>query len=117
MKPRVGQRINQLCANEEVTKKVHTRKLKEMFISAALDSLGISNHSLRATSVSRMDNEGVPEKLLTERSGHLSRAGVRLYERTSSLQQKQFQILCHQFHLGWTTREEFSCLYNRQVCH
>ena len=88
MKPRLWQRINQLCTNEEVTKKVPTQKLKEMFISAALDSHGISNHSLCATSVSKMYNEGVSEKIIMERSSHLSRAGVRLYERTSSLQQK-----------------------------
>ena len=64
------------------------RKLKEMFISAGLDSDGISYHSLRATSVSRIYNEGIPEKLIMERTDHLSTAGVQSYERTTSLQQK-----------------------------
>lgn len=41
-----------------------SRKLKEMFVSAGLNTDGISNHSLRATGVSRMYNEGIAEKLI-----------------------------------------------------
>ena len=46
------------------------------------------NHSLCATSVSRMYNEGIPKKLIIQRSGHLSTAEVRSYEHTTSLRQK-----------------------------
>ena len=67
------------------------RKLKEIFTLANLNTDGISNHSLRATSISRMYHAKVPEKLIMERSGHLSKEGVRSYERTSS---KQIQSIC-----------------------
>ena len=60
-----------------------------MFLEAGLDSINISNYSLRATSVSRM---GIPEKLM-ERSGHLSTAGVRSYERTTPEQKKDVSDL------------------------
>ena len=59
-----------------------------MFAKAGLNTEGISNHSLRTTGISRMYNKGIAEKLIMERSGHLSAAGVRSYERTTSLQQQ-----------------------------
>ena len=64
-------------------------KLKVMFEAVGLDAGGISNHSLRATGVTRMYDKGVPEKIIMERSGHLSISGVHSYERTTCLQQKQ----------------------------
>ena len=67
------------------------RKLKEIFTLANLNADGISNHSLRTTSISRMYHAKVPEKLIMERSGHLSKEGVRSYERMSS---KQIQSIC-----------------------
>ena len=51
-----------------------------MYGSAGLDSKGVSNHSLRTTGISRMYAEGIPEKMIMERSGHLSSSGVRSYE-------------------------------------
>ena len=48
-----------------------------MYIASGLASEGIHNHSLRATGISRSYNGGVPEKLIMERSGHLSISGVR----------------------------------------
>ena len=38
-----------------------------------------------------MYNSGVPEKLIMERSGHLSSKGVQVYERTTT---KQQQVVC-----------------------
>ena len=67
------------------------RKLKEIFTAADLNTDCISNHSLRATLISRMYNAKVPEKLIMERSGHLSKEGVRSYERTST---EQIQSIC-----------------------
>lgn len=55
-----------------------------MFESAGLDTENISNHSLRVTGVSRMFSQGVPEKMIMERSGHLSSSGGRSYEQTTS---------------------------------
>ena len=57
-----------------------SRKLNDMFDSAGLDSEGIHNHSLRATGISRLYNSGIAEKLIMERSGHLSVEGIRSYE-------------------------------------
>ena len=65
-----------------------SRKLKEMFTSAGLNSESVLNHSLQATGVSRMYNENIPEKIIMERSSHLSVSGVRSYGRTT-IAQKQ----------------------------
>ena len=64
------------------------RKLKDMFIEAGFDSENVSNHSLRATGISRMYSGGVAENLMMERSGHLSISGVHSYERTTAEQKK-----------------------------
>lgn len=42
-----------------------------------------TNHSLRATSVSRLFAKNVPEKIIQEKSGHKSLAGLRVYECTT----------------------------------
>ncbi len=47
-----------------------------------------TNHSLRATAVTRMFNKGVPEKLIAEKSGHRSLKALRVYERPSVSQEK-----------------------------
>ena len=47
-----------------------------------------TNHSLRATAITRMFNCGIPEKVIAETSGHKSTKALRCYEHTS-LQQKQ----------------------------
>ena len=47
-----------------------------------------TNHSLRATSITRMFNSGLPEKVIAETSGHRSIKALRCYERTSSVQQQ-----------------------------
>ena len=45
-----------------------------------------TNHSLRATGVSDLFQAGVPEKMIQERSGHLSLDGLRQYQRTTLMQ-------------------------------
>ncbi len=47
-----------------------------------------TNHSLRATSASRMYALNVPEKLIAEKTGHRSLAGLRAYERTTTVQEQ-----------------------------
>ena len=47
-----------------------------------------TNHSLRATSITRMFNNGIPEKVIAETSGHKSAKALRCYEHTSSAQQQ-----------------------------
>ena len=47
-----------------------------------------TNHSLRATSASRLFACNVPEKLIQEKTGHRSLSGLRVYERTTSGQEK-----------------------------
>ena len=47
-----------------------------------------TNHSLRATAITRMFNNGIPEKVIAEASGHRSIKALRCYEHTSE-QQKQ----------------------------
>ena len=45
-----------------------------------------TNHSLRATSASRMFSSGVPEKIVAEMTGHKSLTALRQYERTTETQ-------------------------------
>ena len=62
--------------------------LKDILVAAGVDAGDKSNHSLRATGISRLFTSGVPEKLIMERSGHISTEGVRVHERTTA-EQKQ----------------------------
>ncbi len=41
-----------------------------------------TNHSLRATAITRMYEGGVPEKVISEKSGHKSIKGLHTYERS-----------------------------------
>ena len=53
-----------------------------------------TNHSLRATAITRMFNCGVPEKVIAENSGHRSTKALRCYERTSEeLQQAVTKVI------------------------
>ena len=47
-----------------------------------------ANHSLRATTTSRLYQSGVDEQLVMERTGHRSLEGVRSYKRTSDVQRE-----------------------------
>ena len=49
-----------------------------------------TNHSLRATTATRLFHAGVDEQLIMERTGHRSMDGVRCYKRTS---QEQHEVL------------------------
>ena len=53
-----------------------------------MDTTKKSNHSLRATAITRMYESNVPTKLIMERSGHLPSGGLVPYERTSLAQKK-----------------------------
>ena len=59
-------------------------RLKDMFMAAGLDSSNINNHGLKASGITQMYSEGLPDKLIMERSGQfISLGGVWSYERTS----------------------------------
>ena len=47
-----------------------------------------TNHSLRATAITRMYEGGVSENIISEKSGHRSIKGLRSYEKTSVSQEK-----------------------------
>ena len=55
-------------------------------------SVKYTNHSLRATSASRMFVSGVPEKIVAEVIGHKSVKALCQYERTTD---QQFQAVGH----------------------
>ena len=52
-----------------------------------------TNHSLRATSASRLFACNVPEKIIQEKTGHRSLAGLRAYEHTTTKQQQDITKL------------------------
>ena len=62
--------------------------LKDILKAAGIDCTNKSNHSLRATSISRMYRKDVPDKLIMERSGHLSKEGLMSYQRSTAQQEK-----------------------------
>ena len=62
--------------------------MKQILNEAGVDTTKKSNHSLRATAITRMYESNVPTKLIMERSGHLSSGGLVPYERTSLAQKK-----------------------------
>ena len=68
-----------------------------MLETAGLSTAQKTNHSLRATSISRMFHAKVPEKITMERSGHLTKEGVYSYERTTTEQMKDIshQLSCN----------------------
>ena len=67
--------------------------VKKMFQEVGIE--GKTNHSLRATGATRLFEANVPEKLIKERTGHKSLDALRLYERTSTEQQKSVSsLLC-----------------------
>ena len=59
----------------------------KLFATSGLEGLH-TNHSLRATSITRMFKADVPEKIIAEKSGHKSLKALRMYERTSSMQEQ-----------------------------
>ena len=56
--------------------------MKEICDKGSIDGRK-TNHSLRVTGVSHLFQAGVPEKLIQQRSGHLSSDGLRQYQRTT----------------------------------
>ena len=67
--------------------------VKRMFQEVGID--GKTNHSLRATGATRLFEANVLVKLIKERTGHKSLDALRLYERTSSEQQKSVaNLMC-----------------------
>ena len=47
-----------------------------------------TNHSLRATATSKMFFLNVPEKIIAEKTGHRSLAGLRAYEHITHAQEQ-----------------------------
>ena len=74
--------------SQPVGHNVLKEKLKVIFQLAGLSAESKTNHSLRATGITRLYAAGVPEKVIMDRSGHLSKEGVRGYERTTARQEK-----------------------------
>ena len=71
-----------------------------MMMSSICQDAGIqgfkTNHSLRATSATRLYQQGADEQLIMERTGHRSLEGVRSYKRTSVTQQKAISSMLQQ---------------------
>ena len=68
-----------------VGKNTLAKMVKEMCVDAGIGG-NKTNHSLRATGATELYQAGVPEKVIQERTGHLSLSGLRQYERTCDKQ-------------------------------
>ena len=64
----------------------------KQFLSKICSSTGndtkYTNHSLRATAITRMFNGSIPEKVIAEKSGHKSIKALRCYEKHHSNKNK-----------------------------
>ena len=79
---------NKFCmANQRVGVNMLKNILSKLSEKAGLEA-HYTNHSLRATAITRMFNAGIPEKVIAENSGHRSTKALRCYERTSDEQQQ-----------------------------
>ena len=68
--------------------------MKKMALKGGINRK-VTNHSLRAYSVSKLYKENIPENVIMDRSGHRSIDGVREYTRVSQEQEIQAcQALC-----------------------
>ena len=96
-----------------IGKNTLAKMVKEICVDASICGRK-TNHSLRATGVSDLFQAGVPDKIIKERSGHLSMDGLHQYQRTTSEQEEnvlkvlasgssyvsiQQSILCHSHHI------------------
>ena len=69
--------------------------VKSMFAAAGISGGRQTNHSLRATGVSKMFAKGVPEMLVQERTAHLSLEALSVYERPTTSQLKAVSsVIC-----------------------
>ena len=78
----------QSCVTKQ---RVGINMLKNMLPELSNKSgLGVryTNHSLRATAITRMFHSGLPEKIIAETSGHRSMKALRFYENTSDVQRQ-----------------------------
>ena len=79
--------------------RVGVNTLKNVLPSLSKESgIGVhyTNHSLRATAITRMFNCGVEEKIIAETSGHKSTKALRVYEHPSEQQMKQVTSVINQ---------------------
>ena len=70
-----------------IGKNTLAKMVKEICVDASICGRK-TNHSLRATGVSDLFQAGVPDKIIKERSGHLSMDGLHQYQRTTSEQEE-----------------------------
>ena len=70
-----------------------SKTIPRLFKAVGLEG-NYTNHSLRATSATRLFDAGVDEQLIMSRTGHSSTAGVRSYKRvTERLQEMTSNVL------------------------
>ena len=72
-----------------------------------------TNHSLRATAITRLFNNGIEEKIIAETSGHKSTKALRVYERTSERQMKQVTHVINQSEIPV---EQLECDLGKNSC-
>lgn len=65
-----------------------------------------TNHSLRATTATRLYQAGVDEQLVMEQTGHQSLEGVRSYKRTSTDQQESMSNILNGTITAQTTTDK-----------
>ena len=95
-----------------VNQRVGQNKLKEMLPQLSIQSgcgVRYTNHSLRATAMTRMFSTGVPEKVIAEKTGHRSLKALHFYERTQPDMEKAVNAVIANPESGFSGFGEKSC--------
>ena len=90
-------------------------KLGKMCSLAGIEGR-ITNHSMRATSVTQMYETGVPEKVIQERTGHRSLEALRVYERTNSDQHQIVSNILTNSHERHYTQQSITSKRSTAAC-
>ncbi len=79
-----------------------TKTIARLCASAGIEGIK-TNHSLRATTATRLYQSGVDEQLVMERTGHRSLEGVRNYKKHLHNRKKLYQTFCTTKFLDFAT--------------
>ncbi len=88
----IGETEERWFTSVPVGKNTLNNKIKTMCEKAKING-NKTNHCLRATGATMLFDQGVPEKVIKDRTGHHSLDALRIYERTSEDQHKEVSAI------------------------
>ena len=102
--------------NQPVGKNTLELKLSRIYTLAGIEGQVTNHYSLRATSATQMYKNGVPEKIIQERTGHCSLESLHIYERTNCHQQEAVSNILSVPQAQNYTEQTYAASYPTSVC-